>query len=52
MNKRQDVEKIRRALGASLSGLQDDPWLALRVAAAAKGEKKVKKKKMLIIKLH
>lgn len=44
MNKRQDVEKIRRALDASLSDLQDDPWLARRVAAAAKGEKKVKKK--------
>ncbi len=44
MNKRQDVERIRRALDASLSGLQDDPWLAQRVVAAAKGEKKVKKK--------
>lgn len=44
MNKRQDAEKIRRALDASLSGLQDDPWLAQRVVAAAKGEKKVKKK--------
>lgn len=44
MNKRENSELIQDALNTALSGLQDDPWLAQRVIAEAKGEKKVKKK--------
>lgn len=44
MSKRENRENIQDALNAALSGLQDDPWLARRVIAEAKGEKKVKKK--------
>lgn len=44
MSKRENREHIQDALNAALSGLQDDPWLARRVIAEAKGEKKVKKK--------
>lgn len=44
MNKRENRERIQDALNATLSGLQDDPWLAQRVIAEAKGEKKGKRK--------
>lgn len=43
MNKRENRELIQDALNSALSSLQDDPWLAQRVIAEAKGEKKVKK---------
>lgn len=44
MNSRKDREIIRVALDTTLSGLQDDPWLARKVLDDAKGEVKVKKK--------
>lgn len=44
MNKRKNQEPIQDALNSALSGLQDDPWLAQRVIAEAKGEKKVIRK--------
>lgn len=43
MYKRENRELIQDALNSALSGLQDDPWLAQRVIAEAKGAKKVKK---------
>ena len=36
-------EEAQEALNRSLSGLQEDPWLAQRIIASAKGEFKVKK---------
>lgn len=39
-----DKRQIQSALNTTLSGLRDDPWLAQRVIAEAKGAKKVKKK--------
>ena len=44
MDKRTNRDVIQNALNTTLSGLQDDPWLAQRVISEAKGEKKVKKK--------
>lgn len=44
MNKRENRELIQDALDSALSGLQDDPWLAQRVIAEAKGEKSAKRK--------
>lgn len=44
MNDRQDIEKVQLALDTTFSHLKDDPWLAQRVLANAKGEVKVKKK--------
>ena len=44
MNDRKDREIIQVALDTTLSGLQDDPWLARKVLDDAKGEVKVKKK--------
>lgn len=44
MNKRERHERIQDALNTTLSGLQDDPWLAQRVIAEMKGEKKMKRK--------
>ncbi|MEG0127111.1 MAG: hypothetical protein RR816_13640, partial [Clostridia bacterium] len=44
MNDRKDIEKVQLALNTAFSGLKDDPRLAQRVLAEAKGEGKVKKK--------
>lgn len=44
MDKRSYQETIQKALDTTLSGLQDDSWLARRLIAEAKGTKKVKKK--------
>lgn len=44
MDKRTNRDQIQNALNTTLSGLQDDPWLAQKVIAEAKGEKKVKRK--------
>ena len=44
MDKRKQRNEIQNALNSTLSGLRDDPWLAQRVIAQAKGGKKVKKK--------
>ncbi len=44
MNDHQDIQKIKFALDATFSNLKDDPWLAQKVLAKAKGEQKVKKK--------
>lgn len=44
MNKRENRERIQDALNSALSSLQDDPWLAQRVIAEAKGEKSAKRK--------
>lgn len=44
MNKQKNRELIQASLNSALSGLQDDPWLAQRVIAEAKGDKQVKKK--------
>ena len=42
MNLRDEQKKVQQAMNASLSGLQEDPWLTGRVLATAKGEEKVK----------
>lgn len=44
MNKHRNQELIQNALNATLSGLQDDPWLAQRVMAEVKKPQKVKRK--------
>lgn len=44
MDKRRNRDQIQSALNTTLSGLRDDPWLAQRVIAEAKGTRKVKKK--------
>ena len=44
MNLHEEQAKIQKAVNAALSGLQEDPWLARRVLANAKGEKNVKRK--------
>ena len=44
MNLHEEQAKIQKAVNAALSGLQEDPWLARRVLAKAKGEKSVKRK--------
>lgn len=44
MDKRINRGTVQNAFDTTLSGLQDDPWLAQRVIAEARGEKKVKKK--------
>lgn len=44
MDKRTNRIHIQNALNTTLSGLRDDPWLAQRVIAEAKGEIKVKRK--------
>lgn len=36
--------KVQRAMGSSLAGLREDPWLAQRILANTKGDKIVKKK--------
>lgn len=49
MDKRKNRNQIQNALNTTLSGLQDDPWLAQRVIAEAKGERKVKRKKKVSV---
>lgn len=49
MYKRENRELIQDALNSALSGLQDDPWLAQRVIAEAKGAKKVKKELSMVL---
>ena len=44
MNEQKQKERFRAAVDHRLSGLQGDPWLARRIIAGEKGEKKVKKK--------
>ena len=44
MDKRKQRNEIQHALNSTLSGLRDDPWLAQRVIAEAKGEKSAKRK--------
>jgi len=44
-----DKRKMQKILGNSLSGLQENPFLAQRVIAQAKGEKPVKRKISLAI---
>lgn len=39
-----EQKKVQCAINHSLSGLQEDPWLAAKILAAAKGEEPVKKK--------
>ena len=46
MNLRDEQKKVQQAMNAALSGLQEDPWLTGRVLANAKGEEKVKKKRI------
>ena len=46
MNLRDEQKKVQQAMNASLSGLQEDPWLTGRVLAKARGEEKVGKKKI------
>ena len=48
MTLKQEQEKIQKAINASLSGLQTDPWLSQRVLALAKGEKRKVKKKISV----
>ena len=44
MTLREEQEQVQRAVSHSLAHLREDPWLAQRVLANAKGEKPVKKK--------
>ncbi|MDO5297870.1 MAG: hypothetical protein Q4F18_00470 [Clostridia bacterium] len=44
MDKRKNRNQIQNALNATLSGLQDDPWLAQRVITKGKRKKRMKKK--------
>lgn len=44
MNDHKDVKKVQLALNTTFSNLKDDPWLAQKVLAKAKGEIKVKKR--------
>ena len=44
MNDRKDVAKVQLALDTAFSDLKDDPWLARKVLASARKEKKTKKK--------
>ncbi len=44
MDEQRLRERLHRAAETRLSGLQGDPWLAQKVMANAKGDKKVKKK--------
>ena len=44
MDLSNEQKKVQKAMNASLSGLQADPWLAQRVLANAKGEEPMVKK--------
>lgn len=44
MTLHEEQKKVQAAMIATLSGLQEDPWLAQRVLANAKGEKTMVKK--------
>ena len=44
MTLHEEQKKVRKAMESTLSGLQEDPWLAQRVLANVKGEEPVKKK--------
>ena len=44
MSLHEEQERVQTAMNATLSGLREDPWLARRVLANAKGEEPVKKK--------
>ena len=44
MNLHEEQQKVQKAMNTTLSGLQEDPWLAQRVLANVKGEEPVKKK--------
>ncbi len=43
-NLNDEQQKVQNAINHSLSGLQEDPWLAQRVLARAKGEEPMAKK--------
>ena len=47
----ENKKHVQEALNRSLSGLREDPYLARRVIAQAKGEKKVKKKSLCVLAL-
>ena len=49
MNDRKDVEKVRLALDTAFSSLRDDPWLARKVLAGAREEKKATKKLPIVL---
>ena len=44
MTLHEEQKMVQQAMNSALSGLREDPWLARRVSAGAKGEKKVRKK--------
>ena len=46
MTLHEEQKMVQQAMNSALSGLQEDPWLARRVSAGAKGELKVRKKKI------
>ena len=48
MTLREEQEKVQRAMNAAFSGLREDPWLAQRVLANAKGEEPKMKKKLSV----
>ena len=49
MTLREEQERIQKAVSNSLSHVREDPWLARRVLANAKGEKPVKRKISLVL---
>ena len=46
-----EKKRVQEALNRSLSGLREDPYLAQRVIAQAKGEKKVKRSSLRVLAL-
>ena len=49
MNKRKNQELIQDALDVTLSGLQDDPWLAQRVIAEAQNGEKPRRISVVLV---
>ena len=49
MTLQDEQKKVQQAMGAALSGLKEDPWLARRVLAKAKGEEKMGKKRIGVL---
>ena len=50
MSEQKEKQRVQKAFAASLSGIQEDPWMAQRVLNKAHGEgKKTVKKKISFV---
>ena len=49
MTLHEERERVQRAVAHSLQGVQADPWLTQRVLADAKGEKRMTKKRFVLM---